>query len=155
VPTVARDIPDPATGCAIGSMGPGSSAIGFQRDTDGYRLTAWGSDGTLHGSRLEGPMRRRELSAAAIAHFEEALDPPPADREVTQQDLRELVAWLRDTSAPAVRAQLDEALDAIDDGLSGDVVALRLAGAARAEGFDAPDPVALLTDRFGALVAGG
>jgi hypothetical protein len=67
---------------------------------------------------------RDGLVAAALAFFLAALDDPPVELEATQADIAGLVASLvsRDpTDAPA-----REALDAIDDGLPADAVALRL-----------------------------
>jgi hypothetical protein len=74
---------------------------------------------------------RAGLAAAASAYFLASLDPPPPDLEATHADVAALVRSL---------AADPEAIDAIDDGLPGDAVALRLATLLPADA----DPVRLL-----------
>ncbi len=68
------------------------------------------------------------LVAAAIAFFLSSLPDPPAELEATQADIALLVRSLPvgPSEDPGLIAQAREALDAIDDGLPGDAVALRL-----------------------------
>jgi len=74
-----------------------------------------------------GSARRLELLAAAAAHYAEALDPPPPGLEATQADLGDLVRWLVAVEGETERrAQLAAVVDAIDDGLAGEVVLSRL-----------------------------
>jgi hypothetical protein len=144
---------------AVGSLGGMArtpdvvqAAIGFSREPDGYRVVAWAPDGSVHASPLGGQGRLRELLACAIAHYEEALLPPPPEWEATQEDLRGLVAWLRDAVGPSARGHLVLALDAIDDGLPGDAVVALLVAAARAEAAAGDDVLGLLAERYAAIV---
>ena len=65
--------------------------------------------------------------AVAIAFFLSSLPDPPVELEATQADLARLVSSLviEPPDAPQT-TPAREALDAIDDGLPGDAVALRL-----------------------------
>lgn len=121
-------MPGPHRPVVVGSL-PGGDWVGFAAHEDGFRLVI--GDGATQG--VDAPPTddgRRALLALAIAYFEEALDEPPADAaEATQQDIAELIAWLGSTAAdPAERTAAREALDAVEDGLPGDAVALRLIG---------------------------
>lgn len=154
--------PPAAVGSLIdrgGESSPGADramgAIGFRSEPGGHRLVAWSPDGAVHVSGLGGTARRRELLACAIVHFEEALLPPPPEWEATQEDLRGLVAWLADTGEPAVRDALGDALEAVDDGLSGDAVARSLIAASRLEPAEDQDPASLLAERYRALTDPG
>jgi len=112
---------------AVGALG-GSTWVGFTRTGEGYRLACAGADGGLTVSRRSGAARCDELLTVVQAYFEEALDPPPPDLEATQEDLAGLLGWLASEQAdPARRRLLDEAIDAVDDGLAADVVVERLA----------------------------
>jgi hypothetical protein len=130
---------------AIGSLA-GDGWIGLARQADGYRL-AVGAAGADRAFRI-APADAADLLALALAYFEEALDEPAVEIAATQQDLAELVRWLRDRAPDSAgRRRLQEALDAIDDGLAGDVVA-GLLNAARAPAADEQaDPVDLLVTR--------
>jgi hypothetical protein len=68
---------------------------------------------------------RRDALLAAMAYFEGESSPPPPELEATQRDVAELLrAMLRGEPGkddPARRA-LQEALDAVDDGLPADAV---------------------------------
>ncbi len=115
---------------AVGTLASRGAWIGFGRLPDGYHLACGGPDGSVEFSANQDPARIDELLTVAIAHYEEALDPPPAEQEATQADLAGLVRWLADTETdPARRATLSEAVDAIDDGLAGDAVIGRLSDA--------------------------
>ncbi len=142
---------------AVGSIA-GGGWVGFVRGEDGCRLACGGADGDLRVSTAEGLLRADELLLIAIGYFEEALDPPPADVEATQADLAALLRWLASTEAEASRRRLlDDALDAVDDGLPADAVVVRLArirGTDRApgspEGDEQDDLADLLVERCGA-----
>jgi len=106
-------------------------------------------------SPAEGSARRAELMALAVAYYEEALDAPPPELEATQADLAELVRWLAaQEPEPRRHALFGEAIDAIDDGLAGDVVVARLNRVAttRGETDEQADPIDLLVSRYEALV---
>jgi len=111
---------------AVGALG-GPAWVGFTRTDEGYRLACAGADGALTLSRRAGAPRCDELLMVVLAYFEEALDPPPPELEATQEDLAGLLRWLSSEQAdPARRRLLDEAIDAVDDGLAADVVVDRL-----------------------------
>ena len=124
---------------AIGRLWPGGPWVGF-----GSRAGAWRCVvGTAAAVRDE-PADSELLLALAIAHFAEAFGEAPPDIEATQSDLSLLVRHLIGTQADdRRRALLQEALDAIDDGLAGDAVAVRLT-AASSPGSDRADPVELV-----------
>lgn len=135
---------------AVGSLaGTTPGWVGFIRDAEGYRLVCADAGGTLHPSASQGDARADELLLVAIAHYEEALDPPPLTWEATQADLAALLAWLASTETDTARlAALARAVDAIDDGLAGDAVAGRLADARPTSAEDEPsDPAAQLARR--------
>ncbi len=111
---------------AVGTLG-GPAWVGFTRTGDGYRLACAGASDALTVSRRTGAACWDELVVVALAYFEEALDPPPPELEATQEDLAGLLRWLASEQAdPARRRLLDEAIDAVDDGLAADVVVDRL-----------------------------
>lgn len=123
---------------AIGTLGPGGPWIGF-----GVRAGEWRCAIGRSGAVSDAPADRELLLALAIAHFAEAFDQAPPDLEATQSDLSALVRHLLEAERDARRrGLLNEALDAIDDGLAGDAVAARLT-AARSPGGQA-DPVDLV-----------
>jgi len=150
---------DPASAVAIGLVTPVGAWAGFVRDSggDGFRLAFSGTDGGATPSAAEGSARRAELMALAVAYYEEALDAPPPELEATQADLAELVRWLAAQEPdPPRHALFQEAIDAIDDGLAGDVVVARLNRVARVtcgESAGQADPIDLLVSRYEALVA--
>jgi hypothetical protein len=130
---------------AIGSLTDGGW-IGLARQADGYRLAVAGA-GDEPAVRI-APADVADLLALAIAYFEEALDEPAAEMAATQQDLAELVRWLRDRAPdPVASSRLQEALDAIDDGLAGDVVAGLLNAVRGPVADEQADPVDLLVAR--------
>ncbi|MGZ8562148.1 MAG: hypothetical protein ACXWWU_00840 [Candidatus Limnocylindria bacterium] len=135
---------------AIGRLEGGGPWIGF-----GLRGEAWryvvGTDDAVR----DAPADEDLLLALAIAHFAEALDEAPPDIEASQSDLSALVRHLIGTQPDGRRrALLNEALDAIDDGLAGDAVAGRLA-AARSAASDRVDPVDQLLAAARELTEGG
>lgn len=144
----------------IGRLGIGDVWVGLNQGADGFRLV-FGSpmNPAVHTSPAEGDERTDELLSAAIAYFEESLGAPPSELEATQGDLGDLVRWLAaDAADPARRRSMIEALDAIDDGLAGDVVVARLAGArgpSAQEPNEQADVVDLLVTRYRALSAPG
>jgi hypothetical protein len=135
---------------AIGRLEPIGAWVGF-----GFR------DGSARivvdsGARIRDAAADADLLLAlAIAYFTQALDEAPGDLEATQSDMSGLVRHLIDGEAMADRrAMLREALDAIDDGLAGDAVAVRLA-AARSPARAQLDPVELLRAAGRELAAAG
>ena len=135
---------------AIGRMGADGPWIGF-----GYRAGACHLViGDVVGMR-DIPADRELVLALAIAHFAEAFDEAPPDIEATQSDLSALVRQVVGAEAdPRLRAALDEAMDAIDDGLAGDAVAEKLA-AARSPATASVDSVELLLAQARQLVERG
>ena len=144
---------------AVGLLAPEGAWVGFVREEGGFRLAFGRADARVRTSAAEGSARNAELLAVAAAWYEEALDAPPPELEATQADLADLVRWLAARAEdPARQALLEEAIDAIDDGLAGDVIVARLnqaAGTAPGETNEQADPVDLLVSRYRALVAPG
>jgi hypothetical protein len=128
--------------CAIGRIHEAGPWVGFQPTPGGYRFVAGTPDG----------VRSREtdadlLLALAIAYFEEAFPDPPPEVEATHADLSVLVRHVAALeSDPARRQLLNEAVDAIDDGLAGDAVANRLNAARPGKPDEQADPVDLLVE---------
>lgn len=112
---------------AIGRL-PDGPLVGIEPAGDGYRLAFGLDDGTWLADPTRDPLERRSgLVAGAIAFFLASLDDPPADLEATHADLARVVESLGPgLSNPEERATLSQALDAVDDGLPADAVALRL-----------------------------
>lgn len=148
---------------AIGRLTPEGPWVGLARAPDGWRLACAAADGTALISPSEGADRTDELLSAAITHFEEVLPPPPPELEATQADLADMLRWLSASETQgARRVLLDDAVDAVDDGLAGDAVVGRLAEARAPAGrIAAPveneraDPVSLLASRCASLGAAG
>ncbi len=132
---------------------PGSPWVGLARDARGYALVR----GDATGVRRLATTTRRDLYAAALAFVTEGLADPPPELEATPADLAGLLAWLRDSApTPADAALVQEALDALDDGLAEDVLVHRLALAAEGEGALAPNEqadewVGLLEERLASI----
>ncbi len=111
----------------VGRLAGRSSWVGFVETDDGFHLVVGGPHGFLRHSVSTGSARRLELLAAAAAHYAEALDPPPPGLEATQADLSDLVRWLVAVEGERERrTRLAAVVDAIDDGLAGEVVLSRL-----------------------------
>lgn len=132
--------------CAVGRIGPGGPWVGFAPTLDdGYALVV----GAPNGSR-RADADADLLLALAIAYFEDALDAPPDELAATHADIGALVRHVAEPEADASRRRLlDEAVDAIDDGLAPDVVIARLTAALSAE--TASDPVGRLLERARAV----
>lgn len=70
--------------------------------------------------------RSAGLAAAALVFFLAALDDPPTELEATHADVADLVRSLAAETTGSGTDAAREAVDAIDDGLAADAVALRL-----------------------------
>ena len=79
------------------------------------------------------------------SYFLASLPEPPGELEATQADMAALLTDLRARMTGSDRALASEALDAVDDGLPGDAVVLRLQ---RLLPPDSPDPAELLQARY-------
>ena len=140
------------------------SWFGLVPDGDGYRLAYGGTDGEIPTVAAGERQARRDVLLAVIAFFEPETVPPPPDLEATQLDVAQAVRWLAGVSAaaaarrrsgdPDLRAEaLHRALDAIDDGLSADVVVGHLYDSLRRAAPGEPRPARgvaqrLLLERF-------
>lgn len=135
-----------APACAVGRIGPGGPWVGFAPTLDdGYALVVEGPGGS---GRV--PADAGLLLALAIAYFEDALDAPPEDLAATHADIASLVRHVAEAELDAPRRRLlEEAVDAIDDGLAADVVIARLGAVLNAA--TAGDPVAWLLERVRAI----
>ena len=137
-----------APACAVGRLAAGGPWVGFAPTLDdGYALVVEGPSGSGR-SQADADL----LLALAIAYFEDALDAPPDDLAATHADIASLVRHVAGAEVDASRRRLlEEAVDAIDDGLAADVVIARLSVVLSADA--AADPVAWLLERAGSLVA--
>lgn len=110
--------------CAVGRLGPDGPWVGFVPTLDdAYALVC--------GSLPDGPRRlpadTDDLLALVLAYFEESLDPPPDELAATHGDIGALLRHLAEHEPdPARRLLLDEAVDAVDDGLAADTTITRL-----------------------------
>jgi hypothetical protein len=113
-----------AVACAVGRLGPGGPWIGFAPTLDdGYALVV----GTDEGAAASAPAAPDDLVALAIAYFADELGEPPEALAATHGDIGALVRHLAGGALDADRARdLNEAVDAVDDGLAADVVVGRL-----------------------------
>jgi len=137
--------------CAIGRFAPDGTWVGFTREAGEYRL-AIGLGNEVRTESADGDL----MLALAIAYFDDALDDPPPEIEATQADLSDLVRQLAHHEVDTARRRLlDEAVDAIDDGLAVDAVINRLTAARSDPGKEQADPVDLLLARVEALRAQG
>jgi hypothetical protein len=131
---------------AVGVL-PDGAWLGFRRLPNGYDLAVGRASVVSFGGA-----DANELLALAIIYFEESLDDAPVELAATQEDLADLVRWLLAVSTSAARRPLlQESLDAIDDGLPGEVVASRL-DAARETTSEQADPIDLLVQRANELL---
>lgn len=122
--------PAPVSGAgpvrAVGRLGPGEPWVGFVPSTEGHCLVFGRADGSLETDPTTDPEDRRAgLLAAAVAFFLALLPDPPAELEATQADIADLVSGLV-TEGGGDAGPGREALDAIDDGLPAEAVALYL-----------------------------
>jgi len=147
----------------VGYLAAPGPWVGFAHDADGYRLAfgetqAADTAAAQWVSDAEGAARLTELLTVAIVYYGEMLEGPPPSLEATQADLAELVRWLgMEETDLRRRLRLSEALDAIDDGLAGEVVVARLSGVLALAGSpktdEQADPLDLLVSRYEALSA--
>lgn len=126
--------------CAVGRLVEDGPWVGFAPDLDdAYVLVIGRSDGV---ARLAASAD--DLLSLAIAYFEDALAEPPEDLAATHADIGSLVRHLAAAEPDAGRRRaLNDAVDAIDDGLAADVVVGRLTACLE----DGSDPVARLERR--------
>jgi hypothetical protein len=110
--------------CAVGRLDPAGGWIGFAPTLeDDYALVV----GTDDSSTALAPAESDELIALAIAYFADELPEPPEALAATHGDVAALVRHVAVGEAEFERARLlEEAVDAIDDGLAADVVVGRL-----------------------------
>ncbi len=134
--------------CAVGRIGPGGPWVGFAPTLDdGYAVVVGGADGRV----ASGPAVADDLIALAIAYFADELPEPPEALAATHGDIGALVRHVAAAEGNAERRRrLEEAVDAIDDGLAADVV---VGGLSRCLDPD-EEPVARLRRRAAELLAG-
>ena len=134
--------------CAVGRLAGDGPWVGFAPTLDdAYALVVARSDGRSRSA----PAEADDLVALAIAYFQDDLAEPPEDLAATHGDIGALVRHLAEVeSDPMRRRLLDEAVDAVDDGLAADVVVGRLG---RCLGGD-EEPVARLARRSTELLGG-
>lgn len=132
---------------AIGRLPLDGPLVGIELAGDGYRLAFGLADGTWLPDPTTDPLDRRAgLVAGALAFFLASVDDPPAELEATHADLARMVESLASTlTSRDERAAASQALDAIDDGLPADAVALRLLPLLPA---GQTDPVEILRARY-------
>jgi hypothetical protein len=113
-----------APACAVGRLGADGPWVGFAPTLDdGYALVVGGTD----AGAVRAPADADDLLSLAIAYFEEAMIEPPEELAATHGDIGSLVRHLSVAEPDASRRRaLDEAVDAVDDGLAADVVVGRL-----------------------------
>lgn len=134
--------------CAVGRIGPGGPWVGFAPTLDdGYAVVVGGADGRV----ASGPAVADDLIALAIAYFADELPEPPEALAATHGDIGALVRHVAAAEGNAERRRrLEEAVDAIDDGLAADVV---VGGLSRCLDPD-EEPVARLRRLAAELLAG-
>ena len=134
--------------CAVGRIGPGGPWVGFAPTLDdGYAVVVGGADGRV----ASGPAVADDLIALAIAYFADELPEPPEALAATHGDIGALVRHVAAAEGNAERRRrLEEAVDAIDDGLAADVV---VGGLSRCLNPD-EEPVARLRRLAAELLAG-
>jgi hypothetical protein len=126
---VIGDVTAPTAVRAIGRIGPGGPWVGFARGLAGYRLLV-GDD----GADADDAASTDDLVALAVVYFEDSLDAPPDDLAATLGDIGTLVRDLAAGETDADRRRLlEDAVDAVDDGLAEDVTIARLARVLRGE----------------------
>jgi hypothetical protein len=137
-----------AAACAVGRLGEAGEWIGFAPSLDdGYDLVVGRGD-TVTGAVAAEP---DDLLALAVAYFEEALAEPPEDLAATHADIGVLVRHVAGRAGARERAvAVQEAVDAIDDGLAADVVVSRLVRCLSGS----EEPVARLVRRATAIGTG-
>jgi hypothetical protein len=138
-----------AAACAVGRLDPDGPWIGFAPTMeDRYALVVGRDDQVVAVAGETGP---GDLVALAIAYFADELGAPPESLAATHGDLGALVRAVAEAEPdPSRRSLLNEAVDAVDDGLAADVVVWRLS---RCLGGD-EDPAERLRRRAAELLAG-
>ena len=133
--------------CAVGRLDPAGPWVGFAPTLDdGYALVIGSDDGCA----AHAPADPHDLLALAIAYFADELPEPPEELAATHGDIGSLVRHLASGERDAERSrELNEAVDAVDDGLAADVVVGRLSRCLR----DSEEPVERLRRRAAALLA--
>jgi len=122
---------------AVGRLSPSGPWVGFAPSAAGYDLVFEAGSG-IH--RVAATTE--DLVALAVLYFEDGLTPAPDDLVTTLGDVAAAVRHAAATARePAARAAFAEAVDAIDDGLAGDVVLERLSRILPS-GLDAADHLA-------------
>jgi hypothetical protein len=123
-----------AAACAVGRIGPDGPWVGFAPTLeDGYALVI----GPPSGATVRADADADDLLGLALVYFEESLDEPPDELAATLGDIGALVRHVAEHERdPARRRLLDEAVDAVDDGLAADVTIARL-GRALGDGAEA------------------
>jgi hypothetical protein len=111
---------------AVGGL-PDGGWVGLVAGAEGFRIVVGGTGATAVDRGRLG-QRRSTLTALAILHFEEALDAPSAGvDEATHREMADMLRWLGETAPSSEERELVAlALDAVEDGLPGDAVSLRL-----------------------------
>lgn len=119
---MAAEAPDAA--CAVGRIGPHGPWVGFApTPEDGYALVV-GHPGAKSRSI---PAHADDLLALALVYFEESLDEAPDELAATHGDIGALVRHLAEHERDIQRRiLLEEAVDAVDDGLAAEVTIARL-----------------------------
>lgn len=133
-------------------MLPGEPAwVGVASERGRYRIVFGTSDGVL--LTRAGVRDREDLLSAALAYFTDELLEPPSGLEATHADIGDLLRWLVRTEAdPGGRRLMQEAVDAVDDGLPAEVVLARLAAAYGGRASEEPaDAVDRLRSRYRSL----
>ena len=120
--------------CAVGRVSPGGPWVGFAPTLDdGYALVI----GAPSGGSVRADADAADLLALALVYFEESLDEPPEELAATLGDIGALVRHIAEHERDSGRRLvLDEAVDAVDDGLAADVTIARL-GRALGDGPEA------------------
>jgi hypothetical protein len=133
--------------CAVGRLDVGGPWIGFAPTLDdGYALVV----GADERGAASGPAARDDLIALAIAYFADELPEPPEALAATHGDIGALVRHVATGETDDERARhLDEAVDAVDDGLAADVVVGRLSRCLAAD----EEPLVRLRRRAAELLA--
>jgi hypothetical protein len=120
--------------------------LGLRPSGAGYLMVVGRGDLVLG----EVPAEPDDVLLASIAYFEDALEPPPSRIEATQADIAAAVRWVAAAERSAGRhRRLEEAIDAIDDGLAADEVSGRLRAAV--DPMTADGPMARLRARLAAV----
>ncbi|MDQ3690142.1 MAG: hypothetical protein M3406_08940 [Chloroflexota bacterium] len=113
-----------AAACAVARIGADGPWVGFAPNLDdGYVLVVGGTDASPRRALASSD----DLLALATVYFEESLDEPPDDLAATHGDIGSLVRHVAEHEAdPERRRVLEEAVDAVDDGLAAEVTIARL-----------------------------